>query len=59
MSAEKRTLIWQIVAIAAAFAVLMVWLLTADLTETERQTLDPATIWGYTLEHLKDRKSVV
>ncbi|ALG30073.1 MULTISPECIES: ABC transporter permease [Glutamicibacter] len=53
MSAEKRTLIWQIVAIAAAFAVLMVWLLTADLTETERQTLDPATIWGYTLEHLK------
>lgn len=53
MSTEKRTLIWQIVAILAAFAVLMVWLLNADLTETERQTLDPATIWGYTLEHLK------
>ncbi|WP_334121430.1 ABC transporter permease [Glutamicibacter sp.] len=53
MSTEKRTLIWQIVAIVAAFAVLMIWLLTADLTETERQTLDPATIWGYTLEHLK------
>ncbi|KSU65324.1 ABC transporter permease [Arthrobacter sp. NIO-1057] len=53
MNTEKRTLIWQIVAIIAAFAVLMVWLLTADLTETERQTLDPATIWGYTLEHLK------
>ena len=53
MSTEKLTLIWQIVAIVAAFAVLMIWLLTADLTETERQTLDPATIWGYTLEHLK------
>lgn len=53
MNTEKRTLIWQIVAIIAAFAVLMVWLLSADLTETERQTLDPATIWGYTLEHLK------
>ncbi|WP_345470983.1 ABC transporter permease [Glutamicibacter ectropisis] len=53
MNTEKRTLIWQIVAIIAAFAVLMIWLLTADLTETERQTLDPATIWGYTLEHLK------
>jgi len=53
MSTEKRSLIWQIVAIAAAFAALMVWLLTADLTVTERQTLDPATIWGYTLEHLK------
>ncbi len=53
MSTEKRTLTWQIVAILVAFAVLMVWLLNADLTETERQTLDPATIWGYTLEHLK------
>ncbi|UYQ77022.1 ABC transporter permease [Glutamicibacter sp. JL.03c] len=53
MSTERRSLIWQIVAILAAFAVLMVWLLNADLTETERQTLDPATIWGYTLEHLK------
>lgn len=53
MSTEKRTLTWQIVAILAAFAVLVVWLLNADLTETERQTLDPATIWGYTLEHLK------
>ncbi|UTT39207.1 ABC transporter permease [Glutamicibacter mishrai] len=53
MSTEKRTLTWQIVAILVAFAVLMVWLLNADLTETERQTLDPATIWGYTLDHLK------
>lgn len=53
MSTEKRTLAWQIVAILAAFAVLVVWLLNADLTETERQTLDPATILGYTLEHLK------
>lgn len=53
MNGEKRTLIWQIVGIATAFAVLVIWLLTADLTETERQTLDPATIWGYTLEHLE------
>ncbi|MGP9529340.1 MULTISPECIES: ABC transporter permease [Micrococcaceae] len=53
MSGEKRSLIWQIIGIAIAFAVLVIWLLSADLTETERQTLDPATIWGYTLQHLQ------
>lgn len=53
MSGEKRSLIWQIIGIAIAFAVLIIWLLSADLTETERQTLDPATIWGYTLQHLQ------
>lgn len=53
MSTEKRSLIWQIAGIAVAFAILLVWLLTADLSDTERQTLDPATIWGYTLEHLQ------
>lgn len=53
MNAEKRGLIYQLLGIALAFAILMVWLLNADLTDTERQTLDPATIWGYTLDHLK------
>ncbi|MCS3492994.1 osmoprotectant transport system permease protein [Arthrobacter sp. JUb119] len=52
MRSETRSLIWQIAGIAAAFAILVGWLVTADLTETEQQTLDPATIWGYTLDHL-------
>ncbi|MGP9487448.1 ABC transporter permease [Arthrobacter sp. MYb211] len=53
MNAEKRGLIYQLLGIAAAFGILVIWLVTANLTETERQTLDPATIWGYTLDHLK------
>ncbi|ALD64905.1 ABC transporter permease [Glutamicibacter soli] len=53
MSKETKGLIYQLVAIGAAFAALVIWLVTADLTETERQTLDPATIWKYTQEHLQ------
>lgn len=53
MNTEKRGLIYQLLGIGAAFAVLVIWLVNANLTETERQTLDPATIWGYTLDHLK------
>ena len=37
----------------AALAAMVLWLLSADLTETERTTLDPATLWGYTVEHLQ------
>ncbi|GAA1407614.1 permease [Glutamicibacter uratoxydans] len=53
MSAERRGLIFQLLGIAAAFAILVIWLVTADLTETERQTLDPATILKYTQQHLE------
>lgn len=53
MNTEKRGLIYQLLGIAAAFGILVIWLVNANLTETERQTLDPATIWGYTLDHLK------
>ncbi|NAZ15004.1 ABC transporter permease subunit [Glutamicibacter soli] len=53
MSKETKGLIYQLVAIGAAFAALVIWLVTADLTDTERQTLDPGTIWQYTQEHLQ------
>lgn len=49
---ERRALIFQILGIAVVFAALVIWLVTADLTETELGTLNPATLWGYTLEHL-------
>lgn len=53
MKAERRGLIFQLLGILVAFGILLLWLLNADLTDTERQTLDPATIWGYTREHLE------
>lgn len=53
MSAERRGLIFQLLGIAAAFAILVIWLVTANLTETERQTLDPSTILKYTQQHLE------
>ncbi|MFJ2619185.1 ABC transporter permease [Glutamicibacter sp. NPDC087344] len=53
MSKETKGLIYQLAGIAAAFAVLVIWLVTANLTDTERQTLDPGTIGKYTLEHLQ------
>lgn len=31
----------------------LVWLATADLSETERVTLAPSALWGSTLEHLE------
>ena len=53
MSKAWRSLLWQIAGIAAAFIILVLWLLNADLSEVERQTLDPGAIWDYTVEHLK------
>ncbi|ASN38193.1 ABC transporter permease [Arthrobacter sp. 7749] len=47
-----RVLCLQLLGILAALAVLMIWVLNADLSETERTTLDPATLWGYTIEHV-------
>lgn len=47
-----RVLGLQLLGILAALAALAIWLATADLTETERTTLAPATLWGYTVEHL-------
>lgn len=48
-----RVLWLQLLGIAAAFAAMVLWLLNADLTDTERMTLDPAVLWGYTVEHLQ------
>ncbi|MEE1620961.1 ABC transporter permease [Zafaria sp. J156] len=51
--ATWKALWWQIGGIGLAFAVVVAWLLTADLTETERTTLAPSALWGYTVEHLQ------
>ena len=47
-----RPLGYQLAGILAAFAVLVIWALTADLSEVELNTLNPDTLLGYTLEHL-------
>lgn len=47
-----RVLGLQLLGILAALAAVAVWLANAELTDTERTTLDPATLWGYTVEHL-------
>lgn len=49
---ERRTLVLQILVIGAVFAAVAIWLATADLSETELGTLNAATLWGYTVEHL-------
>jgi ABC-type proline/glycine betaine transport systems, permease component len=48
-----KPLIWQLVGILIALGIVIVWLATADLSETERATLAPDALWGYTLEHLQ------
>ncbi|GAA1495582.1 ABC transporter permease [Paeniglutamicibacter kerguelensis] len=48
-----RALGLQLLGILAALAAVVVWLAASDLSETERTTLDPATLWGYTVEHLQ------
>ncbi|WP_417217996.1 ABC transporter permease [Arthrobacter sp.] len=48
-----KPLIWQLVGILIALGILLVWLATADLSETERATLAPDALWGYTVEHLQ------
>lgn len=50
--APWRALWLQLAGIAAGLSALVLWLFTADLTDTERTTLDPAALWGYTVEHL-------
>ncbi|MFL4474964.1 ABC transporter permease [Paeniglutamicibacter sp. MACA_103] len=47
-----RVLGLQLLGILAALAAVVIWLANAELTETERTTLDPAVLWGYTVEHL-------
>lgn len=48
-----RGLVLQLFGIVVLVLVVLTWLLTADLSETELITLDPGVLWGYTLEHLK------
>ncbi|WP_280680038.1 ABC transporter permease [Cryobacterium sp. CG_9.6] len=43
----------QLAGIAAALLVLVIWLNTASLTPVELNTLAPAALWGYTVEHLQ------
>ena len=47
-----RPLLLQLAGIALAFGLLVLWLANADLSATERATLEPGTLWGYTLQHL-------
>lgn len=47
-----RPLVFQLVGILVVFAVLVIWLLTADLSDVELTTLSPDALWGYTVEHL-------
>ncbi|MDH6236932.1 osmoprotectant transport system permease protein [Cryobacterium sp. CG_9.6] len=51
--AEWQSLILQLAGIAAALLVLVIWLNTASLTPVELNTLAPAALWGYTVEHLQ------
>jgi osmoprotectant transport system permease protein len=50
--ARWTSLIAQPVAIFAVLGAFLIWLNVAPLTDTERTTLDPATLWGATVEHL-------
>lgn len=51
--ASWKALWWQLGGIALGFALVVGWLATADLTETERATLAPDALWGYAQEHLQ------
>lgn len=51
-TASWRGLVAQPIAIALVLAAFAVWLVTADLTPTERSTLNPADLLAYTGEHL-------
>ncbi|MBB5641290.1 osmoprotectant transport system permease protein [Cryobacterium roopkundense] len=48
-----RGLVYQLVGIVVGLAALVAWLLTADLSAVELNTLAPAALWGYTVEHLQ------
>lgn len=43
----------QLAVIVLAFAAVGAWLAFGDLSDTERATLSPASLWDYTLEHLE------
>ncbi len=47
-----RVLALQLLGIVAALAAVAMWLANADLSATERTTLAPSVLWGYTVEHL-------
>ena len=47
-----RPLILQLAGIAAVFAAVVIWLLTANLSETELITLAPDALFGYAIDHL-------
>lgn len=47
-----RPLILQLAGIAAVFVAVVVWLLTANLSDTELITLAPDALIGYTIDHL-------
>ncbi|OIH85017.1 ABC transporter permease [Arthrobacter sp. UCD-GKA] len=47
-----RVLALQLLGILAALAAVAMWLANADLSATERTTLAPSVLWGYTVEHL-------
>lgn len=48
-----RVLGFQLAGIVIGLVALAIWLLNADLSETERTTLAPDALWGYTVEHLQ------
>ncbi|PCC25296.1 ABC transporter permease [Glutamicibacter sp. BW78] len=50
---SAKALWWQLGGIAIAFLLLIGWLGLSDLSSTQKATLDPGELWGYTLEHLK------
>ncbi|MDQ0093352.1 ABC transporter permease [Paeniglutamicibacter psychrophenolicus] len=47
-----RVLALQLLGILAALAAVAMWLANANLSATERTTLAPSVLWGYTVEHL-------
>lgn len=46
-------LLWQLLVLLVLIAAVFVWLGSADLTATERSTLDPAKLWRMTVEHVE------
>lgn len=48
-----RGLLLQPAAILVALGLLALWLSTAELTETEAVTLNPGSLWDYTVQHLQ------
>lgn len=48
-----RGLVYQLSGILLAFLALVIWLNTADLSSIELNTLAPAALWVYTVEHIQ------